>query len=86
METGRAGRCATSARQSCERSIARGPQWPQSRASYRTRSLGHATRFVVDHAPCAVMLVWPRETPAIDSIPPPKQDIHHLPVHITVTR
>jgi len=23
------------------------------------RSLGHATRFVVDHAPCAVLLVWP---------------------------
>jgi nucleotide-binding universal stress UspA family protein len=22
-------------------------------------SLGHATRFVVDHAPCAVLLVWP---------------------------
>jgi nucleotide-binding universal stress UspA family protein len=36
------------------------------------KSLGHATRFVVDHAPCAVMLVWPDETPDIDSIPPPK--------------
>ena len=23
------------------------------------RSLGHATRFVVDHAPAAVLLVWP---------------------------
>jgi nucleotide-binding universal stress UspA family protein len=22
-------------------------------------SLGHAARFVVDHAPCAVLLVWP---------------------------
>jgi nucleotide-binding universal stress UspA family protein len=22
-------------------------------------SIGHATRFVVDHAPCAVLLVWP---------------------------
>jgi nucleotide-binding universal stress UspA family protein len=22
-------------------------------------SLGHATRFVVDHAPCSLMLVWP---------------------------
>lgn len=22
-------------------------------------SLGHATRFVVDHAPCALLLVWP---------------------------
>lgn len=36
------------------------------------RSLGHATRFVVDHAPCAVLLVWPDETPAIQSIPDPK--------------
>jgi nucleotide-binding universal stress UspA family protein len=36
------------------------------------RSLGHATRFIVDHAPCAVMLVWPDETPGIESIPPPK--------------
>jgi nucleotide-binding universal stress UspA family protein len=36
------------------------------------RSLGHATRFVVDHAPCAVLLVWPDETPGIDSIPDPK--------------
>ncbi|GAA1969679.1 universal stress protein [Amycolatopsis minnesotensis] len=23
------------------------------------KSLGHHTRFVVDHAPCAVLLVWP---------------------------
>jgi nucleotide-binding universal stress UspA family protein len=36
------------------------------------KSLGHATRFIVDHAPCAVMLVWPDETPGVDSIPPPK--------------
>jgi nucleotide-binding universal stress UspA family protein len=33
-------------------------------------SLGPATRFVVDHAPCAVLLVWPDEVPDIDSIPP----------------
>ncbi|MGC9540041.1 universal stress protein [Streptomyces sp. UG1] len=26
-------------------------------------SLGHATRFVVDHAPCPVLLVWPRNAP-----------------------
>jgi nucleotide-binding universal stress UspA family protein len=25
------------------------------------RSIGHATRFVVDHAPCPVLLVWPAE-------------------------
>ncbi len=34
-------------------------------------SLGPATRFVVDHAPCAVLLVWPDDVPDIDSIPPP---------------
>jgi nucleotide-binding universal stress UspA family protein len=37
-------------------------------------SLGRHTRFVVDHAPCAVVLVWPRQPPAIDTIPPPP---HH---------
>jgi nucleotide-binding universal stress UspA family protein len=35
-------------------------------------SLGHVTRFVVDHAPCAVLLVWHDEAPAISSIPPPR--------------
>lgn len=35
-------------------------------------SLGPATRFVVDHAPCAVLLVWPEEPPGIGSMPPPK--------------
>ena len=34
-------------------------------------SLGHATRFVVDHAPCSVLLVWPDEPPGLGSIPPP---------------
>jgi nucleotide-binding universal stress UspA family protein len=34
-------------------------------------SLGHATRFVVDHAPCSVLLVWPDEPPGLESIPPP---------------
>ena len=34
-------------------------------------SLGHATRFIVDHAPCPVLLVWPDEPPGIESIPPP---------------
>ena len=38
------------------------------------RSLGRRTRFVVDHAPCAVLLVWPDETPGVDSIPPKPQD------------
>jgi nucleotide-binding universal stress UspA family protein len=34
-------------------------------------SLGPATRFVVDHAPCPVLLVWPEQTPPVGSIPPP---------------
>lgn len=36
------------------------------------RSLGKHTRFAVDHAPCAVLLVWPDDTPDVGSIPPPK--------------
>jgi nucleotide-binding universal stress UspA family protein len=35
------------------------------------RSLGPHTRFVVDHAPCAVLLIWPDEVPDLGSIPPP---------------
>ncbi|MEV4704639.1 universal stress protein [Actinoplanes sp. NPDC049316] len=33
------------------------------------RSLGHRTRFVVDHAPCQVLLVWPGSPPPLGSIP-----------------
>ena len=33
------------------------------------RSLGPASRFVVDHAPCPVLLVWPEPAPGIDTIP-----------------
>jgi nucleotide-binding universal stress UspA family protein len=35
------------------------------------KSLGRHTRFVVDHAPCQVLLVWPEPPPGIDTIPPP---------------
>lgn len=53
-----------------------------SRDGDRTRlgphSLGPDTRFVVDHAPCAVLLVWPGAAPAVDSIPPPPA---HPPAH-----
>jgi nucleotide-binding universal stress UspA family protein len=35
------------------------------------KSLGKDTRFVVDHAPCPVLLVWPDAAPPIASIPPP---------------
>jgi nucleotide-binding universal stress UspA family protein len=35
------------------------------------RSLGPASRFVMDHAPCPVLLVWPEPAPGLDSLPPP---------------
>jgi nucleotide-binding universal stress UspA family protein len=41
-------------------------------------SLGPATRFVVDHAPCPVLLVWPEAAPGIDSMPTLP---HHHPPH-----
>ncbi|MEU5376446.1 universal stress protein, partial [Streptomyces sp. NPDC005968] len=34
-------------------------------------SLGPMTRFVVDHAPCPVLLVWPEEAPPTELPPPP---------------
>ena len=34
-------------------------------------SLGPAARFVVDHAPCRVLLVWADEAPDLGTIPPP---------------
>ena len=43
------------------------------------KSLGRATRFVVDHAACPVLLVWPGIAPGIASIPlpPPPPPPHH---------
>ena len=38
------------------------------------KSLGKATRFVVDHAACPVLLVWPGSPPGVATIPPPP---HH---------
>ncbi len=35
------------------------------------RSLGPATRFVIDHAPCRVLLIWPDAAPELTTIPPP---------------
>jgi nucleotide-binding universal stress UspA family protein len=35
------------------------------------KSLGKHARFVVDHAPCRVLLVWPGEPPGTDRLPPP---------------
>jgi len=41
------------------------------------KSLGKATRFVVDHAPCPVLLVWPGSPPDTTTIPPPPPPPHH---------
>ncbi|MEV5875438.1 universal stress protein [Streptomyces sp. NPDC052101] len=42
------------------------------------RSLGHASRFIVDHAPCPVLLVWPEAAPSTATIPsPPPHPPHH---------
>jgi nucleotide-binding universal stress UspA family protein len=35
------------------------------------RSIGPATRFVIDHAPCRVVLLWPDVAPSLDTIPEP---------------
>jgi nucleotide-binding universal stress UspA family protein len=35
------------------------------------RSLGPMVRFVVDHAPCRVLLIWPDAAPELTTIPPP---------------
>ena len=53
-------------------------------------SLGPATRFVVDHAPCPILLVWPDEAPGVTSIPsphphPPSLHPTHLPALIAVS-
>ena len=40
------------------------------------KSLGKATRFVVDHAVCPVLLVWPQPAPGVGTIPPPPHHPH----------
>ncbi len=34
-------------------------------------SLGPTARFIVDHAPCRVLLIWPDATPSVTTIPVP---------------
>lgn len=41
------------------------------------KSIAHPTRFVVDHAPCALLLLWTGGGPAGEAPPPP----HHPPGH-----
>jgi hypothetical protein len=38
------------------------------------KSLGKTARFVVDHAACPVLLVWPGAPPGVATIPPPPHD------------
>lgn len=35
------------------------------------RSLGTHARFIIDHAPCTVELIWPDDAPGLGTIPPP---------------
>ena len=35
------------------------------------RSLGRTARFIVDHAACPVLLVWPESAPGVGTLPPP---------------
>jgi nucleotide-binding universal stress UspA family protein len=42
-------------------------------------SLGPAGRFVVDHAPCPVLLVWPEPAPDVTTLPPPPPHPPHPP-------
>ena len=41
------------------------------------KSLGKDVRFVVDHAPCPVLLIWPGPPPPVP--PPPPPGAHHPP-------
>ena len=41
------------------------------RARLGPKSLGKTTRFVIDHAACPVLLVWPESPPGVTTIPPP---------------
>jgi nucleotide-binding universal stress UspA family protein len=40
------------------------------------KSLGKETRFVVDHAPCPVLLVWPGTAPGLATAPPLSRPPH----------
>jgi nucleotide-binding universal stress UspA family protein len=52
------------------------------RARLGPRSLGPASRFIVDHAPCPVLLVWPEPAPSVATIPqPPPHPPRHPPPH-----
>jgi Universal stress protein family len=35
-------------------------------------SIGHEQRWVIDHAPCTIVLAWPQGAPDDSDVPPPK--------------
>jgi nucleotide-binding universal stress UspA family protein len=35
------------------------------------KSLGRTARFILDHAACPVLLVWPKSAPGVGTLPPP---------------
>jgi nucleotide-binding universal stress UspA family protein len=45
------------------------------------KSLARHARFVVDHVPCPVLLLWREEPPGIQTIPPPPQEPPPPPHH-----
>ncbi|MGQ4511712.1 universal stress protein [Streptomyces sp. DW26H14] len=53
------------------------------RARLGPHSLAPASRFVVDHAPCQVLLVWPESVPDLTTLPPepPRPPRHPGPPH-----
>ena len=40
------------------------------------KSLGKETRFIVDHAPCPVLLIWPGAAPGLATTPPLARPSH----------
>jgi len=51
------------------------------RARLGPKSLGKTTRFVVDHAACPVLLVWPESAPDVATIAPPPHHPSSRPHH-----
>jgi nucleotide-binding universal stress UspA family protein len=43
------------------------------------KSLGKETRFIVDHARCPVLLIWPRAAPGLGTAPPRERPPHERP-------
>lgn len=43
------------------------------------KSIGHTSRFIIDHVPCRLLLVWPGSVPPVSSIPPPPPPGHEPP-------